>query len=148
LSGHGQVAPPLAGIADILPPSAPVAEIGAASSLWFVALAVAITIIAGLLLRWRTGARYRLFRLARACESGMLGSRDAAHQLAAEISRYCTGDRLNETNPPQGVSVDVWSKFLSALASQRFGPQEPEPDAVAQSVRQAGRWLRGARCVG
>ena len=146
MSGQSLAGNPLAGIADILPPSVPLAETGTASSLWFAALA--IVIIAGFLLRWRMGARSRLLRLARACESGMLGSRDAAHRLAAELSRYCIGDRLNETNPPQGVSVDMWLKFLSVLASQRFGPQEPEAHAVAQSIRQAERWLGGGSPCG
>lgn len=150
MSGQNLATNSLAGIADILPPSVPVPEIGTASSLWFVALAVAIVIIAGLLLRWRTSAHYRLFRLAHACESGLLDSRDVAHRLAAELGRYCTDSRLSESSPPQGVAIDIdiWSNFLSVLASQRFGPQEPEAHAVAHSIHQAERWLRGARRVG
>lgn len=142
----------LAGIADILPPLAPdplpdsLVHIGTTPVLIFVVIAI---ITAVFVWRWRTGTRYRLLRLARICESGYIDSRDAAHQLATELDRYSKGGRLSEHNPPQGVAIDSdsWSRFLSTLASQCFGPQAPDAHLVAQSIRQAERWLRGAHRV-
>ncbi len=146
MSGQSLIEKNLAGISDILPPSAP--EVATAPSIGLVAMVVVIFLIAGATLLWRMGARHRLSRLAHSCETGELGARDAAHRLAAELAHYCEGGRLNESSPLQGLSVDVWSNYLSLLSAQRFGAEEPAPYAVAQSVRRAERWLRWTRRVG
>lgn len=153
MSGQELAEKSLAGIADILPPLAPnpLAESMLSNGTVSILLFVALVIIISTTFLWHrhTGARHRLLRLAHDCESGLLDSRETAHQLAAELGRYCTDNRLSESNPPQGVAINVdsWSKFLSVLASQQFGSQVPETHLVAQSVRQAERWLRGARRV-
>lgn len=139
------------GLADIIEPTAPVAE-AASSMSWPVIVSILMLILAGaMVVWWRKQRAYRarikrLQALRHTCQENELARHEMVSMLALELRRGLKLARMLEDEIPevfQASDVALWPDFVRQLDALRYQPEvvldKPQLDAL---FAQTEAWIR------
>lgn len=138
------MADPAAGLIDIIGPASP-AHTGTSLSVflaWSLVTVVLVGLLAWLIVRlpvWRT--RLVLRHLRRVHRARLIGTREAAYRLAAELRRHYRVRRLDALCVP-GEAWREWGAVLRRLDRLRYATEGSSTRGSAQAKSSAAQWDR------